>query len=310
MWHAISNVQVSHRQNSSLTNHRSRIGVGAALAMIMLLSCACSTNSTESSPSTGGDCNATGRQSQVGRATPVAVIVTDGVSPAMDNLIHSIESSEDAETTWNLLAGTREHAEDVSSGDTVAGLVVVAMVDALGNATYPITADLRGVGNNKRRQDISSGQSATCLINALRQLPPAISPTQSPAASSDEAPPAEHSTAGASLAMALGSIADHAGQLTGDNESSVTLLVFGLGRSSIVGRQWTELGLRDDQRNELLAELSNNIAFPDLGSRGVNLRWFGPQEGAPNDVIRTGLIGLASDLCSTMNVSSSCTVVE
>lgn len=280
----------------------------AAIAAVVMTACSHGSSST-AAPGVASEC--TGGVTHPG---PTIALVVDGRSPAIDNLVQTIENSRnDPSVAWKVLNG--EDGDTKAGGKSGPGVVLVAVPDAAGNVDYPVMIDLRGDGPNETIARANARAQTRCLATRLAAMPASTTPASVSSSSDAPAPKSQpdavepiESQPGPALVSALPKIAATARRQAG--EHSATLAVYGLGRSSIVGRPWVSIGLKDDQRPQVFEQLAKaGLVLPDLADMNVNLRWIDPGDGAPDEIIASGLTSLAADLCNEMNVKS-CEVTQ
>jgi hypothetical protein len=253
---------------------------------------------------TGGSANAAADPSCTGSISgggSTVALVVDGRSPAVDSLIQTIGNSRnDPDVAWHALNSTGKGNN--STGAAGPGIVMVAIPDARGNAAYPVTFDLRGVGANDAIRKANARSQTQCLVSRLSALPvpPAPAPATTPPPAASTAATGSVTGAGPALVASLADVASQARQSAGN--APVTLAVYGLGRSSIVGRPWVSIGLKNDQRPQVFEKLAEaGLKLPDLAPDHVALHWIAPSDGAPDEIVASGLNSLAKDLCARMS---------
>lgn len=199
---------------------------------------------------------------EVGDADAGLLLLTDGRSPALDRF--AAELTRDAAATF---------ASPRLGLDAEPGKVLVASYDELGEVTTIGRFSLAGVGPERVRRAADAERQATCLTEALSDLPQAT---------------------GGHLLRALPTAIALAEPLA---EGSV-IVATGLGRADGDGFPVaaTELGSVDD-RSHVLDELERAGFVPPLDQADVGLVLLAPGEGVDSGLVAGAVGDFAADLC-------------
>lgn len=227
-----------------------------------------------------------------GEPGPTVVVLAAGRVPSLDELATTVEET-------NL--GPVELFDRLAGGDTgsgPAGLVVLARPDGAGELVDTDVFDLREFDGNETNATIEARGRAGCLVDAMAALPAAEIPPTTTTTEGQEPDP----TSAADLVSAMDDAAARGRSEAG--EGPVTILVFGLGRSSFGGRHWADLDLSADQVTGVLDEFtSEDVPVPDIGDEpDLAIRFVAPAEGLQPGV-RAGIERLAGELCVRFGVA-------